>query len=157
MHKRGMTLVELTIAMVLGSILVMVMTVQFVTNLRVTNAVKDRIAISQEASFAINHMNRVLKFARPNPTIGASSITANIEGGHLPEFTVQTQVIYAFNSAAKTFSYTVGAGSPVVIARGVSSFVPNFSTATNDFTITLATTKGTQTVTVDTIIHALPN
>jgi len=175
MRRRGMTLVELTVVMVLSAILLLAMTSQFLANQNVQAAIANQLFAVQEAEVALTHMTRVLRFAVPSPAPvingdlgsypGGSTIQATIEGAaagqdkyHLPEFTSDTQVEYAQDSGHDLYCI-IGTGAPVLIAKGVTLTTTLNSSgfsADHNFTITVLAQKGNRSITLNTAIHSLP-
>ena len=99
MRKSGITLVEVTIAMVLGAILVIIFTNTVVVGLSLVESYKTRYAIVNEAVVAMNQMARTMRFADPanNPSTDEFIPDGNkfiVKGGYLPEFPVDTRISY---------------------------------------------------------------
>ena len=169
MRKHGVTLVELAITMVLCTILLLVMTVQFVASQNFLAVVNNQITASKEATIAIKHMKRTLRFAFSStsttppgyvPSDMTCILTATIEGvpSHLTEFTANTKIQYIFSSIStdKNLTYKFGGNNPVLIAQYVKSFTVDLSVP-KEIKINLVIQKGNQTVPVSTTIYTLPN
>lgn len=162
MNRRGMTLIEVIMVLVLGGILLLAMTAQFIADVKFRRIINDQIAISQEAAVAVNHMTRTLRFAVPDSiqinTFGPSAyqLTATIEPGHLAGFTTNKQVTYQ-RWGDPTIRYLVSGANLVIIARNIASFVPSWDPATKELTLTFTVTKGSQSVTISTKIYVLPD
>ena len=62
-RKSALTLIELLIAMILGIILTLVISYQFVAMVRFSNALKNKAEPSREAYVVMAHMTNVLRFA----------------------------------------------------------------------------------------------
>lgn len=174
MHKRGMTLIELTVAMTLSAILLLVMTVQFVANLKFQNVIGDKVAVAQEAEVAVYNMTQVLRFAMPNPpspgsppsntdTSGqgySSSITVTIEKGHLSQYPAANTIV-EYGLSGSTLYYlpwitSTQAGVPVPIATGITTFNSVWNGApSNNFTISLTAQKNNETINLNTTIQTL--
>ena len=75
MKNKGFTLTELIVTMVIGSIIILAITVQFVAEYRFRRAIEERGDSSREARIAMNHMARVLRFVVP----GTISITQSTD------------------------------------------------------------------------------
>ena len=132
--NRGLTLTELIIAMVIGGIVLLAITCQFVAEQTFRTSINNRIAAINDASIAMHHMTRVLRYAKPStvstaPATGyVTSITATIDhavahttaGDNLPEFTANTVVIYGWK-ADNSFEYTRGAATQT-ISKYITAF-----------------------------------
>jgi len=84
MKKKGFTLTELVIAIVVTVIVGLAIGVTFVTEHRLRVLAHNKIAVAREAGFALNYMVRILRFAKKSTVAtGVDYVRATIEGGHL--------------------------------------------------------------------------
>ena len=81
MKKRGFTLIELMVALVLSAILFFALIAQFIIMVRFVEELKNRIESVREARIAIRHMVRIMKFGIPE-TVAISP------GGHVLGWTL---------------------------------------------------------------------
>ena len=168
--KRGMTLIEVTIAMVLCAILLLVMTSQFVVSQKIISAINNEFLAGQEAVVVMNHITRNLRFALsfPSPkttfsTLPKGYIYAKIKGGCLPNIPNDTFVRYQVNNQGE-LKYTLFTSptniGPITIAAGVDYLNTLWDATSKEFTTDLSITKGAgspRTVIIHTKIQALPN
>lgn len=165
MQKRGITLVELTLVMLICSIMLLVMTCQFLATQGFLNILNNQNANTQDAALALNHMTRLLRFAT-SPSINADpdiypkgSIKATIEGGHnLAGFNLNRDIEYGVKGDG-ALEYIIDPGDPlhgppVVIACNVTSFSVTWED--EEFTINLTVKKGNQEMAVSTKIYSMP-
>lgn len=161
MKKRGLSLTELIVAIVISSIVMLAITVYFVSEYRFRSMMQDRIAITREARLAMNHMTRILRFADPGPlstSIDTDKINTMIEGGHLafmPELPLGMENSYVVKYerlGTNVLEYTQDPGEPDEIARYITEFIP---IRTSDLIeIRLTAQKGNQSVSLKTKIRA---
>ncbi|MDD3906212.1 MAG: prepilin-type N-terminal cleavage/methylation domain-containing protein [Candidatus Omnitrophica bacterium] len=159
MNKRGMTLVELIVTMVLGGVLLLAMAVQFAADARIRKSINDQNTANQEAVVIVEHMTRVMRFASAS-TISTCEwgLWGYVEGGHnVPGFAAATTtfVEYANISGELRYWYNCSdtTGQYTVIATGLSSFVVTKSGS--NLTISFGVKKGDQGTAVKTTIHML--
>lgn len=164
MKNRGVTLTELIIATVIGGFVILAITVQFVAQQNFITNINDQLAADNEAAIAVRNLTRVLRFAIPasyslTGTAGTRTLTINIEGGHLPDFTAPTtQVIFARVSGTNTFTYTRG-GQTLDVARDITAFDVTPTDGTNReliLNITAVRPRYTRTCALQTMIRLLP-
>ncbi len=171
MNNRGLTLVELIVAMVIGGIIVFALTCQFVAELTFRAMINDQIAATDEASIAMHHITRVLRYARPLTVVVRStpvtlglttyttSITATIDstvaGISLPEFTADTSVTYG-RTGNNSFEYIRGASAAIVISNRIKAFpVVAAWWVSPNLTIQLTAEQGNKNSSLDTRIRVL--
>ncbi|MCX5667780.1 MAG: prepilin-type N-terminal cleavage/methylation domain-containing protein [Candidatus Omnitrophica bacterium] len=164
MNNRGLTLVELIIAMVISGIIFLALTCQFVSELTFRTMINNQIAATNEASIVMRHMTRVLRYAKPltiSTTTAsgyATSIMATIDyaaaGSNLPEFTADTVVTYGRKSD-NTFEYSKG-GVVDVISNRITAFPATSSWWDGaDLTIQITAQQGNKSSSLNTKIHVL--
>jgi len=147
--------------MVIGGIMALVMTCQFVAEYRFRTALKNQANVLEDAQLAMNHLARVLRFAKPatvavtNDSNYSTIVNANIEGGHLSAMPSLTHVVYRRAIATDSIEYISGSGNPAVIARNVTGFTCSWDLSKNEFTITLTTGTGGKKSSLETKILAL--
>ena len=161
MHRRGITLIELTVAITLAAMLLLVMTVQYVANLKFQNLISDKIAATQEAEAAMCQMTQMLRFVSASSvttdTDGtyAHSIKATLKGGYLQGLGADTAIEYGLRKGGDNkLYYQLGINAASSIASNITSWAWN--TVSNYFTITLTAKKNNETVTLATTIYGLP-
>ena len=130
-------MVELIITMVVGGILGLVMTIQFVAEQQFRTAINNEIASGRDAFIALHDMTNVLRFAMPTDLDVATQalpytvlITAKIKGGCLlnnPVYNilnVDNYAYYRYDAENDTIeqSYDSDWAKPNVIARNVTGF-----------------------------------
>ena len=121
MRNKGLTLIELTVVIAISTVIGLAITFNFLTAHYLRSMTQDNIALSREARIAMNHMTRVLRFAKPATiTAGSNQISATIEGvpQHLNFITSDTTITYTRDTDNDTLEYTQGAESALVIAGG---------------------------------------
>jgi len=162
MKNKGLTLIELITAMVITAIVSLAITVYFVSEHRFRGAIRDRIELSREARIAMNHMTRVLRFAKSVDTAVADQITAVIEGGpegdshhHLDFITNDNTTVVYTRNADNTLTYTQGENAPVEIARNITNF-PQPIWKDPELGIQLTASDGDNVLSIQTKIRALP-
>ena len=151
MKNRGLTLIEFIVAMVMGGIILLALTCQFVAEHTFRAMINNQIAATNDASIAMRHMTRVIRYARQStvsttPAAGYNAnITATIDRAaadiSLPEFTgagytADPVVIYGRKSD-DTFEYTINNGTPYVISNHIRTFSVTWDSAYKDLTIQL--------------------
>ena len=168
MNNRGFTLIELIIAMVISGVIFLALTCQFVADQTFRAMINNQIAANSEASIAMRHMTRVLRYARPltvstTPVAGYdTSITATIDyavaGNNLPEVTADTDVTYGRKSD-NTFEVKMGtAGTPSIISKYITAFpvTPTWwDSVYKNLTIQLTAQQGNKSSSLNTKIHVL--
>jgi prepilin-type N-terminal cleavage/methylation domain-containing protein len=162
MNNRGLTLIELTVTMVIGGIIFLALTCQFVAELTFRTMINNQIGATDEASIAMRHMTRVLRYAKPSTvsTVIVSgyvtSITATIDkavaGSNLPEFTADTVVIYGRKSV-NTFEYKRGTDAPIIISNRITDFPVTW--VNPNLTIQLTAQQGNKNSSLNTRIRVL--
>jgi prepilin-type N-terminal cleavage/methylation domain-containing protein len=169
-NNRGLTVIELIIAITVGSIILLAFTCQFVAEATFRKAINDQIAATNDASIVMRHMTRVLRYAKPS-TINTSvvsgyttSITATIDHAaahpfinhdYWPEFTADTVVIYGRKSD-NTFEYKKGSAAPVVISNRMKAFPVTFLWLVgSNLTIQLTAQQGNRSSSLKTKVHVL--
>lgn len=117
MKSKGLSLLEVTIVMVISSILGLAIAVNFVFVEKLRSTTEEKIALTREARIAMNHMARVLRGVKVTEpvTAGPDQITATIEGGYLSFIPSDATVSYTRNTTDNTLEYTLN-GSTSVIA-----------------------------------------
>ena len=178
MRKRGITLIELTVAITLGAILLLVLTVQFVANLKFQKVIGDKIAATQEAEIAIDHITQTLRFALSSPApsntdpsnqgyaspITASIQTVTIKAGN--QYNASTaQIEYGLkndpdNNNIPTLYYTPDVINDSAVTYKIATNITNFTATWNgadptniNFTINITTQKNNETVILNTTIQ----
>jgi len=157
--KKGFTLFELIIVVLLVSILVGVVGFSFSVGLRSWNSGRKRVEITEEASLAVARMGRELRQASEFITAKTSEVTfeADLDG----DASVET-ITFKVRQNADELERTEG-GTVVVLARDVDTFTLGYylesdndnllSSATGPeldqirvVVITLTLTKGDETI-----------
>lgn len=177
MKKRGFTLIELVITMVLIGILILAMSCQFVALVRFNPATesadgtrKESAVASREALVVMRHMTRVLRFAKPDSISVSidSRIAAAIEGGHLLNLVPNDLDSFCYYRLDKTempykfFSVLSDLDVPfqqspdeILLSSNVTSFLPTWDPATKLLTLKLEFTDKKVTLPVETVIRVL--
>jgi len=103
--------------MVVGGIVVLTITVHFVSEYRFRSAMQERAALARDARIVMNHMTGVLRFAIPDEIEITSSqdvttqIRADIAGGHLDlTGSSDEDIRYQYNPGQDTITYRQGTG-----------------------------------------------
>jgi len=161
MENKGLSLIEVILALVISGIVILAMTCQFIAETRFRGTLKDDFATIEEADVAMYSMSRAMRFAYPaNITATSGTLNAYIEGGHIQPFNMDdpdtpVEVTYQLNSTTHTVDYTLGANSPMALIRNVTKFEPEFNSTTNTTTITLTVEKGNKKIPLRTKIKTL--
>ena len=133
--KNGFSLVEILATTIIGTMLVLVISGMFIDAYKMRDDVKETADLAREATIAMNHMTRVLRFAKVSSpiTVAGTQISAKIEEGHLDFITATggTDVTYSID-ANNDLLYTQGAANPIVIAHHVNSFAGSLWDGTNN-------------------------
>lgn len=164
MKNKGLTLIELVVAITISGLLVLAMTSQFVTEVIFRSTISDQIAVINDASIAIRHMTRILRYAKASTVPAGIKDTAsgdydksitvaidkNAAGDNLPEITSDgTTVTYGWKQNY-TLECKIGALTPYLITDDITDFPVSSSwwdSANNDLTLQLtATAQRTPTV-----------
>lgn len=161
MRKKGLTLIELVIAMAIGGIVALAITAHFVSEYRFRSAIQDKVTLAREARIAMNHMARVLRFAKAStvnvttdPQTGETlAINATIEGGHLSFIISDTAVAYALDAGNNLIYTVVGVGADT-IATDITVFNGNWGSPP-DLVINLTAQKEYQSIPLQTTIRVL--
>jgi Tfp pilus assembly protein PilW len=167
MNSRGLTLAELTVAMVIGGVIFFALTCQFVAELTFRKTINNQIAATDDASVAMRHMTRVLRYAKPStvstvPVTGyATSITATIDHAtahsadncdNLSEFTADAVVTYG-RTSVNTFEYKRGTAAPIIISNRITDFTPTW--VNPNLSIQLTAQQGNRSSSLNTKIRLL--
>jgi prepilin-type N-terminal cleavage/methylation domain-containing protein len=162
MRNNAFTLTELVMVIVISTIVVCAIGFNLVAANYFRATTQDNVEISREARIAINHMTRVLRFAKVSEpiTAGSNSITANIEGGRLSFITADTPVAYTRNVVNDTLEYTQGATTQTIAGGGqrsidITYFDGIWNNATKEMTIKITAEKGGRSVSIQTRILAM--
>jgi len=171
MNRHGMTLVELMLAITLGSILLLVMTVQCLTNIKFQKIISNDIAVSQESELAMYNMVQVLRFAIPSsvipatwkndPNYPAGLIKVQIQGQHLlPDIPSDKWIEYGLKNNDKNLYYIPDTAHPdttIIIARNIATLTSSWDSANNRLTINLSAEKEGREIVLHTTLQLLPN
>lgn len=164
MKHKGLTLIELVVAMVVTTIIALSMVLYFVGENSFRNMMQERVTLAREARIATNHMTRVLRFAIPDTIddtidnqISATIAVGDSSNPHLGSITSDTYVEYILNDD-NTLMYTQGIdGTPIEIAEDIIYFDSTFDNP--ELTIQLIaekTIKGTvKSIPIETTIRVL--
>ena len=176
MNRRGLTLTELIVVLMLSAILITVVTIQFVMMAGLKTDTGDKAYVIREARLIMNHMSKVLRFAKPDGTLhffinGTSTkeIRANIRKGHINLVTgsdtvcYYKQVISEDGFTPNDFCFKKGEGSTEwqVIGRGVTSFDADntgnrlWDPATKLLTLRFTVTRKNASIPVETTIKVI--
>ena len=170
-RRHGITLIELMVAVTLGAILLLVMTIQFVANQKFQAVIGDKIAATQEAEVAMYNITQILKFVSPSTVLidkdsaYAHSIQATLKASFLPDIGSDKSIEYGFSQNNDNNLYYIPDATdpePVIITGSIIAFGPPqglqmWDPVTNNFNISLSAQKNNSTVTLTTAIHALPD
>ena len=173
MNKNGVTLVEFTFALIIGSILVLVMTCQFVAWQKGMNIIRDQIDALNAASMVIHTVTRFIRVADPdsiNTNPIPPHIVATIQPGYLNDITSPTTFTFSWQSGAhRAFvwnnettggSHTIVAGDNTTGDAVVTEFIatkdPNWASGTHIVTLKVTAQRGSQTCSLETRIFVLP-
>ena len=168
MNRKGFTLLELVIVLVISSLLVLAIAYEFMVLSSYQKAVLDQINASNDARTAMDDMVRVLRYAIAPVTVAANSggyatnITATIAGpGHLNEITSNTEVTFG-RTADNTFVYNIGStagvgGATYAIVNNITDLAAEWDSANNELTLWLtATAAGSgKTSSLESKVHLL--
>ena len=176
MNTRGFTLAELIVATVIIGIIFLALTCQFVAEQTFRAMINDQIAATNEASIAMRHMTRVLRYAKYSTiitncsTVYVASIDATINhvaaGDSLPEITDDTTIVTYGRKSDNTFWFEMGTGgTPQLIAKNITAFstvwVNPYEDGTDGdnryhvLTIRLTATQGKKSSSLETNIRVL--
>lgn len=174
MAKKGITLIELSIAMTIGGIMVLAMVCQFVAEQRIRAAVNDKISAVNDASIVMHNMTRVLRYAKPDTVATADdwkryskSVSATIEQGHLSDIITDTPVGFGRighddipagdvtdDYPNNSFLYDK-AGTFTCVADDITDFDVIWSQAANKLTIKVTARKNGKSCSLQTTITPL--
>ncbi len=165
MRNKGFSIIELAVVMTISTIIGLAIAFNFVTVHYLRSMTQDNIALSRETRIAMNHMTRVLRFAKPatiDDTV-ANQISATIEGvpQHLDFITSDTNIAYTRDTDNNTLEYTQGAEAAVVIAGGgerdidITYFQPSWDSTEVELEIKLTAQKESRSVSLLTKIRPL--
>jgi len=101
MYKKGLTLVELILTMVIALVVATSVTVLFIAEFRLRKKMDDQITVAREAQAIIDHTSRVLRFVRSETNDFTSDISENvsiytavISEGHLKDLLPREAVYF---------------------------------------------------------------
>ena len=165
MNKRGFTLIELLVTLILCGCVILVMTCQFVTELKSYNIISDQTNATTDASLVMHDMERVLRYAKSSGTVGinnnanySASVTVTIDNtGNLPEITANnTTVIFGrLKDATNTFQYVVGGGTPYPITQDITAFTPSWDSGNKELTFQITATRNGRSSSLESKVHFL--
>ncbi|MFA5142823.1 MAG: prepilin-type N-terminal cleavage/methylation domain-containing protein [Candidatus Omnitrophota bacterium] len=159
MDRKGVTLVEFIVVVVISGFIVVAIACQFVAELTFRQLISDQVFVTSESAIAMRHMVRVLRYADPSKTVttGANKVEVTIDhkaaGDNLPEITANTAVAYRLNGALLEYRCGSG-GSYRKIADNISAFSSSWD---SDSILTLALTakKKTRSCPLETKVRFL--
>ena len=143
MKNRGVTLVELLVAIVISGVVLLAAGGQFVAEEQFRFGINDQIAAENEAAIVMRYLTRIFRFAKPPvaTAVGwppwSESVSATIEGGHLSDMPDDTVVGFGrikdslpsydpntpgVLNVPNTFSYNKGGVNYSIIANNISDF-----------------------------------
>ena len=127
----GLTLIELLVTMIIVGIAGLAVTMQFVSEYKLRSAIQPRMALANNAVTAMNHMTRLLRFARADTVDVATvpnEISATILDGFLPSTANDIDVHYTLDTQTGILTFDIdGDGvDPYEIARDITAFEGNF-------------------------------
>jgi prepilin-type N-terminal cleavage/methylation domain-containing protein len=164
-NNKGLTLIEIIVAMVISCILCTAFTCQFVAEASFRKVINDQVAATNDVSTAMCHMTRVLRYAKRSgvstipPPGYIASIKATIDheaaGSNLPEFAVDdTDIAVAYRlKSNKTFEYKKGDDPSYIISKNITEFLPAW--ANPNITIRITAQHGSRSSSLNTKIRAL--
>ncbi|UCD54598.1 MAG: hypothetical protein JSV93_03505 [Candidatus Omnitrophota bacterium] len=121
MRNNGFSLIEVTIIVSISALIGLAITFNFVIAHHLRCMTEDNVAISREVRIAMNHMTRVLRFAKPDTLDDTveNQISATIEGGHLDFIaSADADIVYEYIPENKSIEYTQDENPAIVIAGG---------------------------------------
>ena len=166
MNTRGFTLAELIVATVIIGIIFLALTCQFVAEQTFRAMINDQIAATNEASIAMRHMTRVLRYAKQSTVITDSdtgyvtSIMATIDhvaaGDSLPEITNDTTIVTYGRKSDNTFWFEMGVGgTPYLISKHITAFSVMYNSEYIILTIQLTAKQGNKSSSLNANIRVL--
>ncbi|MDD5135861.1 MAG: prepilin-type N-terminal cleavage/methylation domain-containing protein [Candidatus Omnitrophica bacterium] len=164
MPNKGMTFIELIVALVISGFVVLIMTCLFVSEFVFQNQIADQGAATTEAGMAMHYMARVLRYAVPSSPVtitdnaNVTSVTATIGSGYLDEITSNTAVTFSrikTGGTANNFTYKIGAAAASTIATGITSFSSSYDSVNKELFLQVTATKNTRSSLLETKVHLL--
>lgn len=154
MRNKGFTLLELLItSTVVMPIILLGVTGLFVAEYNVRNFTQDLLTVSREARIAMDHMTRVIRFS-DNVQIGANSVTAHLEPGHLFYPSAgYVNVVYTYSPGSHDIQVNDGNLWNYNLARHIDSFEVTW--ASPEATIKITARKGKAESTLVTKVRSL--
>lgn len=163
MKKSGITLIEMSVAMVLSAVILVALTYQIASITQFKNAVQDKIDAEREAYFVVRNMSDMLRFAIPNsnfvlsPNTNPQTLDADIAANRLTSIPAGGRITYSRNINTHSLSLTIGTTSPVTLSNYVDSWNLNnvWDSNTNKLIIDFSITKNKVTIPVRTTIKVI--
>jgi len=142
--KKGFTLTELVIGIVVTVIVGLAIVITFVTEHRLRVLAHNRIAVAREADIALNHMVRILRFAEKDTvTTGADYVSATIEGGHLDSIPSEINIRFErfvqtdlFPNKANVVTYNVENEGEYFVAENITALACTWDDPYLEITLT---------------------
>jgi len=167
MTKKGLTLIELVITMVISSLIALALMIFFVAEYRFRVADREKIALIREANIAMHHMTRILRFARAGTIddgidagVGVLDRIGDITNGdgieimdNVTPIPAGGAVVEYVRTAGNVFQYTQDAGPPVDVATNITGLSTDWNDP--DLTINLAASDGNNAVNLQTSVRVL--
>lgn len=161
MKKSGITLVEMIVAMLLSTVIISAIGIQFVAMVRFNTTLQNTINAERDAYIIANNMARILRFADPATFNFATPniLSATIKAGHLSFIPIDTLVTYGrgyVDPLNPNVFWVIRAGESAVtiLSRNVSLWDATssiYDSATRELSIVFDITKTSangQTVTI---------
>lgn len=172
LKKKGLTLVELILSMIMASILLLALLMQYVMMARLKKDLEDRVWVMREASVITTHMRTVYRFINHASTQGggflfmdsgtSERIMGDVLSGHNINLVPANNFYYYRRIFAdNSFEFGVLQGSGIQwskIGDGVSSFgwpECNYNTFTHLLTLRFTVTRGNASMQVETALKTL--
>ncbi|MFA5142819.1 MAG: type II secretion system protein [Candidatus Omnitrophota bacterium] len=162
MMKRGVTLIELMIVLLVSGIVVFAVATQFVSVTYFRNMIEDQSVVTTEANMAMHNMTKILRYAKSSMPVtvtnnsSVTSLEATISGdGYLDGITSDKKVIFTHNKASGEFIYQLDiSGTPRVIAKYISSFAPAYD-GVNELLLKITAKKNIRSSSLESKVHFL--
>lgn len=155
MKKSGITLVEMIVAMLLSTMIISAIGIQFVAMVRFNTTLQNTITAERDAYIIASNMTRILRFADPDPAAFILNppdwIKATIKGGHLSFITTDTNVWYGGEPPDPFWVYRDGDAAATTLSNNVSYWDMTYDSATQELSIAFDITRTSangQTVTI---------
>lgn len=155
MTNKGVTLVEMAIALTIGVILISLSMAYVLVGHGIVTGFTGRYGVVTEADIAVGQIVRTLRFAKGTTVTAAENmLTATIQAGHLNDFLADTEITYARDPATNILTYTKGLATSD-LATGITYFYSSWDPSGRILTIRLTAQSDIKKVPVETRVKVL--